>query len=282
MVEPCFNELSIFPLCSTKEEVKKRVATFISLLQKLEELGIKRTRYEDHFSDIKLCEKYSLAEFCNCPVNRKERDFLYSHMRRPYLDQNNEQLFYKYLNCKFIANDNKKVDCLGLYVAHVTRSFSVGFNAGLFEGDKCIKCTLQLSDKNGQFNNSTICHLTLPDHINKDNFIELMLQQEDISVPSSDTKPEAKKIHIPDHHGQKECREHANQLAKCKYVKEILNTIDFAKPGGKYIDSIEGINIIKIRLNGTKCGYGLCISTTAVNKVQNHWIAKHLEEKFGR
>ena len=51
--------------------------------------------------------------------------------------------------------------------------------------------------------------------------------------------------------------------------------------GKNYIHRADDSNLIEIRLTKTKGGYGLCISTTATNKIQNRWIAKHLKNNFG-
>ena len=52
MIEPCFNELTIFPLCTTNEDMDKRLATFIDLLKEIKKYGIKNVRYESSFLDI--------------------------------------------------------------------------------------------------------------------------------------------------------------------------------------------------------------------------------------
>ena len=38
--------------------------------------------------------------------------------------------------------------------------------------------------------------------------------------------------------------------------------------------------LIEVRLTWTKAGYGLCVSTTAENIIQNHWIANLLKKKY--
>lgn len=279
MIEPCFNELSVEPFCNTAEEVERRVATFIDLLKKIEKLGIKRTRYENSFTDIKLQENYSLLDYCENVKNPDQRNFLYSHMRRPYMDDDKE--FFTYSDYKFVTDEGKEFDCIGLYVSHITKSFAVGFDAGLFEGSRHIECRLSLI-KNDEKKTTTICCLTLPQHLNNDLFVELMSEQEDLPVPSCEITPKDKKIHISAHHGKKECEAHADRLVKCKYVKEVLNSIDFNPSEKNYIHKVDDKNLIEVRLVNTKSGYGLCISTTATNKIQNHWIAKYLKREFSK
>lgn len=281
MIEPCFNELSLFPLCDTDKEADSCVTSFIDLLKELEQFGIKRTRYEKDFTDIKLQNNYSLYDYCNDPKNRNYQHFLYSHMRRPYMDEEAESSFFAYSDYKFITDDGNELDCIGLYVSYVTNSFSVGFNAGLFENEKHVKCNLSLT-KNGIRQKGIVCCLTLPRHIDSDLFVELMSDQPDLPVPLCETKPSAKRKHIPDHHGKAECEAHAERLVECKYVKEILNSIDFDGSEKKYIHKVDAQNLIEVRLPNTKKGYGLCVSTTATNRIQNWWIAKHLKKNYGK
>ncbi|ERJ65011.1 hypothetical protein HMPREF1554_01864 [Porphyromonas gingivalis F0569] len=282
MIEPCFNELSLQPFCSTQEEADLRIADFIKLLKELEQFGIRRTRYETDFTAIHLLDKdnYSLYNYCRNPKNKNQELFLYSHMRRPYMDEKDEDMFYSYSDCKFITDDNKELDCIGLYVSHITKSFSVGFNVGLFEGDRHVECSLSLTKKDAEEESAIVCCLTLPQHIDNDLFVELMSEQTDLPVPCCTIEPKDKRIHLSEHHGNDECKRHAKKLIEYKYVKEILNTIDFDPSGKSYIHKIDDKNLIEIRLVNTKAGYGLCISTTAANKIQNHWIAKYLEKKF--
>ncbi len=280
MIEPCFNELSTkHHLCNTREEVDSCVTTFVNLLKELEQFGVKRLRYEGYFSDITLQNGYTLCDYCNIPQNKNHREFLYSHMRRPYMNEEEEEPFYTYSDYKFVTKDKQRFDCIGLYVSYITKSFSIGFNMGLFKDDRHINCNLSLSQDNKE-QTATVCCLTLPRHIDTDSFVELMSEQKDLPVPLCEIRPQDKKIRLPNHHGKDECEAHAKKLVKCKYVREILNSIDFAPSEKDYIHKVHDDNIIEIRLTKTKGGYGLCVSTTANNKIQNHWIAKHLKNNF--
>lgn len=283
MIEAAFNELTAVPYCTTDNEVESRLATFADVLNELTKLGVKNVRYEDSFADISLKENYSLADYCKkCSTSdqRNRRDLLYSKMRRPYLTEDKENLVYKYSDCKYLHSDGTQKDCLGLYIAYVTDSFTVGFDQSGCE-DKCPEiCKLQIVQNDGTIAEHTVCCLTRPEHINLDEFVKLMARQDDLVVPKY--IGDGKKIHLPSHHGLAECKQHAQQLIGCEYIKEVLNSIDFNPSEKQYIHTVRNNNIIEIRLTWTKEGYGLCVSTTATNMAQNYWIARFLEEKYSK
>lgn len=281
MIEPCFNELSAECCCNTIDEANECISDFINLIKGLREFGILRFRYEGgHFMGIKLKDDYSIEQFCNESANRNKRDFLFSHIRQPYIDEDKEDVFYTYSDCKFITDTAEEKTCMGFYVAHLTRSFAVGFNLGLFKGDRHVECRLSL--KSGDTDKiAKVCCLTLSEHFGNDLFVDLLSNQPDLPVPKCDLKPEEKKVHLPRHHGIDACRKHACKLVKSVYVKGVLNTIDFQPTAKCYISNIRDTNIVEVRLTRTSAGYGLCVATTAENIIQNHWIAKYLKREFG-
>lgn len=281
MIAPCFNELSAQCTCKTKEEAQACIDDFISLIKDLRQYGIKHFRYEgEHFMEIKLHDDYSIEQFCSDNKNRNKRDFLFAHIKHPYIDEDNESRFYDYADCKFVADTKEEQPCMGLYVAHLTLSFAVAFNTGLFKDDRHVECCLHLS-QDGAEKTAKVCCLTLPKHDKRRLFVDVMSAQEDLPVPKCELKPEEKKIHLSKHHGIDACRTHASKLVKSEYVREILNSIDFNPSAKCYINDIKSPNIVEVRLTKTSAGYGLCVSTTAENDIQNHWIAKRLEREYG-
>lgn len=288
MIEACFNELSMYPVCQTDEEVGVRINAFVELLKGLKSLGIKFVRYENSFDDICLKENLSLREYCQGKESqvRTQADFLYGTMRRPYMEEDEEEMFFKYTKAAFILKKGGKdfpKDCLGLYVALLKQSFAVGFNAGDFAGDRHKICTIRLTKKDGQCVDRQVCCLTQKEHImGVDEFVELMSNQPDLPVEKCGTDESQKKCHLSDHHGMKECEEHAKSLLKNEYVKEVLNSIDHKSSERQYIHRVDNHNLIDVRLYWTQKGYGLCISTTATNKIQNYWIAKQLNFRYGQ
>lgn len=283
MVEPCFNELTMIPYCSTEDEVEQRVDSFISTLNTLKQHGIKRVRYENGFSDIILKEGLSLEDYCNQAATGKRknnRDFLYSFLKKPYLNEGEESVFNKYDDCVFLSEQDESINCLGLYVAFIMNSFAVGFENGIFKDNKNLNCHLCLTKNNQIFHARVVC-MTRPEHLFDEEIIEILSNQDDLPVDKTIIPDEKKKIHISKHHGIKECLTHARELISSKYVTEILNSIDFDRSEKQYIHKITEPNLLEIRLYWTKGGYGLCVATTGKDIIQTKWIAKNLDKKFG-
>lgn len=283
MIEPVLNELSFYPLCQSDDEVENRLVVFIDLIKELKNLGIRFVRYERSFADIMLKEHYSLEDYCfqaKDSKSKNRKDFFYSTFRRPYIDEDNESLLYENDSCKFVSNDCVEYDTLGLLVAHVTDSFAVGFDAGLFQGGSHKLCTLKLC-KNNEVKNVHVCCLTQKDLIfSLKEFILLMASQPDLKVPISINKNRL--INLPAHHGKDECEEFGKRLLDCDYVNEILNSIDFSPSEKNFIHKVGERNILEVRLPKSKHGYGLCISTSAENIIHNYWISYYLSARYGK
>lgn len=282
MIEPCFNELTIEPLCTSDEEVKERVNALIQVLKGIKKEGISKVRYERDFSDIKLKKEYTLHDYCidKNPVNRNHSAFLYSILRRPYIDEDKEERFYEYDDAKFVSQDGKEYDCIGLYIAHITDSFTVGFNTTPFNGDISQRCHLRLKS-DGKTKEASVLCITEPSHINNLELIDLISNQEDLDVNCCNIDPENKKRKsFPKHHGSKECKEFEKRILESKYVIEVINSIDFNSSERDCISKVYSDNKIDIRLTYTKQGYGVCILTSAKTTIQNHWIAKHIRKKY--
>lgn len=291
MIEPCFNELSIEPLCADDLEVEQRIGVFVSTLNALKDIGIKRVRYENGFSDIALKKNYTLFEYCNEAKSGKQKnnkDFLYGFLRKPYLNDEKEEeknLFCQYEDCKYIDEERSQVDCLGLYVAFLLNSFAVGFdhttkNKNNSEKEEThTKCQLLLT-KDGMNIEGHVWCITKPEHLYEEELVELLSDQNDLPVEKTRLSKENKKKHLPPHHGIDKCRDHADDLLSSPYIIEVLNSIYFDSKEKQYIHLVRDPNVIEVRLYWTKEGFGLCVATTAKNVIQNKWIAKHLQNKY--
>ena len=285
MIDACFNELSVRPYCIDDSEVNLRVSTFVDLLKVLRSLGIKHVRYESSFADLALKEDLSLKEYCDnarSSQDKNRRDFLYGVMRQPYIDEDESDLIYGYDDTFFVSDSGEEVSCLGLYIAHVTQSFAVGFDSGLFKGDSHKVCRLRLL-KGDESTFASVCSLTRAEQVEEiPEFEELMAGQDDLPVPECLLSSGEKKIHLPEHHGSKECRKHSQRLVMEKYVTGVLNSIDFDSSEKGYIHKVRDKNIIELRLYWTSRGYGLCVQTSAESRIQNRWIARYLDKKYGK
>lgn len=284
MLEPCFNELSVQPLCLTDDEVKNRVSTLSKLLSKLRSYGIKSIRIENGLADILLKEDFNLSQYCNQARSSEDRNqatMFYTMFHPPYLPEEKEDLLSTYSDVKHVTESGDEVNCYGLYIAHLLKSFAIGLNTGIKS-----PCKLKLITQNGhnkpKIDEVDIIHLSTVEQLNKDKtFAKFMSTQPDIGVKEVDSAYK-KTDGVPEHHGIKECTDHGKKLLQNPYVKDILNSIDWNQLEKEYIHKVNPDGSIEIRLHWTKKGYGLLISTSATDLVEAYWVAKRLNEKYGK
>lgn len=291
MIEPVFNELTFRPLCETDEEVELRLNNFVNLLAKLKEYGINRVRIEENFSQMPLKEGFSLFDAFTQDITstdsaRRNRGYLLAGtLRQPAVTEDIEAEF-------FGENDLDKCICIsiepeqesiGLYVADILKSFSVGFAQSWLDTEQKKKLEIQIlhKDKSRNRKSAVLC-MTMPDDENHEMFIELMSSQEDLPVDTNNDAPEGKVNRFPQHHGREECQEFAKQIAKSKYVSKVLNSIDHKAGDKNFIHKIHDDGLIEIRMTWTERGLGIVVATTGRNKSQIAWIAKHLEKSYKR
>lgn len=293
LTDPCFNELSVFPLCTNEEEMRMRIETFVSLLRKLRKYGFAKLRCEHGLSDFKLTKAMSLFEYCQSAFakdnqNKKDRDnanFLFTFIRKPYLKDNEESNFgdYDEVKCCLDERNNTWCDCYGLYIAHILKSFAVSFDVSITN-----PCKLKLT-KNKIVNTNivveseqivNIANISNLGQLENDMFTIRTLSEKEINVPKAGSN-KALSFTLPSHHGVKECMQHGEQLLQSPYVVDILNSIPFDPSEKQYIHNVYPNGIIEVRLHWTKVGYGLKIATSAQDIIEAWWVAKNLQNYFG-
>lgn len=292
LTDPCFNELSVFPLCTNDAEVHTRIETFVSLLRRLRKYGFVKLRSEHGLSDFKLTETMSLFEYCQLAFtkdnpNKKDRDnaiFLFTFVRKPYLKDNEESNFGDYDEVKYCSDEVKNTwrNCYGFYIAYILNSFAVSFDVPITN-----PCQLKLI-RNKIVNTKIvvdseqiveIANVSNVNQLDNDGFIIHALSEKEINVP----KAGSNKVHtftLPSHHGIKECQQHGEMLLQSPYVVDILNSIPFDSSEKQYIHNVYPDGIIEVRLHWTKAGYGLKIATSAQDIIEAWWIAKNLQHRF--
>lgn len=289
MIEPVFNELTFKPLCETDGEVESRLNNFINLLAKLKEYGINRVRIEERFDQMPLKKGVSLYDVftqdikSTDSVKRTRGFFLAGILRQPAVTEDIESEFYgdKDLDKCICTSVEPVQECIGLYVADILKSFSVGFAQSWLDTDQKKKFEIQILYKDESKNkNSAVLCLTTADDENHEMFVELMSSQEDLPVNQNNDAPEGKINKFPQHHGREECQEFAKQVAKSKYITKVLNTIDHKAGEKAFIHKIHDDGLIEIRMTWTGRGLGIVVATTGKNKAQMAWIAKHLEANY--
>lgn len=294
LAEPCFNELSVFPLCTSDAEVIERIDAFVALLHRLGRYGFKKIRCEHGLSDLRLTEDQTLYEYCQTAYSKDNKDrksrnnaeFLWTFIRKPYLKDDEESEFGNFDEVKYCVDKDKNTwcDCYGFYAAYLLNSFVVSFNMKVSnpcklklikykkEQDKFVIDSLKIVE---------IANVSNVEQLDNDDYVIDTLSEKDLKVPKASADEKQMEFTLPTHHGKKECMSHGKLLLQSPYVIKILNSIDFDSSERHYIHRVQSDGIIEVRLHRTKMGYGLMIATTARDIIETRWVAKKLDETYG-
>ena len=86
------NELSCFPLCTSKEKARERAYKLASLLSETQRQGFGIVRCPDRgISDIHLCKDYTVADFCNENLRGEKEMLLLSMLRPPFFKPDSKE-----------------------------------------------------------------------------------------------------------------------------------------------------------------------------------------------
>lgn len=274
MIKAYFNELSLRTMAGEVLEEEKVICTFAKLLGELRQLGIKDVRY-----DTLRCEKgVNISSALIKRSKSEEAQLIYSMLRRPFVAEEDENKVLAFDKYDWIGPKACRVECWGLAAAAATGSLAVGIDNGLFKNGTYNICKVNSKRDKTADKIFDVPHLTEPSHVSLQPVVDVLKMQDDLIVPKAVTK--ANKVTVASHHGQKECQEMASRLMDDGYVVDVPCSLPFNPRETSFIHKIEEPNIVEIRLTNTKAGYGLKIFTSAKNKPQNHWIARHIEERY--
>ena len=134
-IEPFFNDLSIYPLCSNEQEVVDRFSRFAEVLSFCSELGIRSFRIDKSFKNYSVTRDKHIYDYISDNRTRSDVKLILSMARKPYIDDETPQ-FDKYVDCDIkLLKENALVDAYGLSCAYVSNSFSIGFSSEPFWRD---------------------------------------------------------------------------------------------------------------------------------------------------
>ena len=298
MIEPVFNEFSAYPLCDSQIVSDSRFITLVELIKHLERYGIKRVRYESSIHDIPFTTQKSLGVYCNDIINNRPANaaklnyvyYLFSRIKPPFIndaenvfpDNIEKATYYR------VADDGHEEviseNPISLLAASFLKSFTIGFDNNT---DSSLQLRLFFRSRENCGRSKTytkdinlICVSTKESCLSNSRFIEFLASQEDLQVPLPKDKKSS--FNLPEHHGQKECKSHGEDLLKNPYVKDILTTRKFNGGESDYISKVYHDGRIEVRLYWTHSGYGLLIATSGEDIVQTTWIANQLNKAFGK
>lgn len=278
MIYAYFNELSLRTMTGDVLKEEEVICTFARLLKELRQLGIKKVRYDT----LRCAKGVDISDALRRRGKSRsvEVQLIYSMLTRPFVAEEDEDKVFAYEKYSWIGPKSCRVECWGLATAAATGSLAVGIDYGLFKNGAYNICKVNSQVRGKADIIFDVPHLTTPDHIGLQPVVDVLKMQDDLIVPKAAAK--ANKVTVASHHGQKECQEMASRLMDDEYVVDVPCSLPFKPKETTFIHDIKDPNIVEIRLTNTKVGYGLRIFTSAKNKPQNHWIARHIEEKYSK
>ena len=268
-----FNEISCNGL--TEQDLTIYLSDFVKLVAEALRQGVQFVRFEKGLSGVELAYNQTLAQYCYRHSKEPEVKALLAFHKEPYLDKDKEDGFLLVDDFR-VRIGNQTISCYGLACALINNSVGIGFHTPGWEG---IEYKIDIFKEGEVDSVSPVLCVSSTAHFDDPLFVEWADTYLPEAVPEKSKQiPIDKHIHLSDHHGAAELREFSEKLRKSPYVEEIVNSIDRVSDSKKFIVSMKD-DIIEIRLVN-EGGYGLAVRTTAKNRRQLDFIARHLEEKY--
>lgn len=277
----CFNELSLTPLCTDKQEAEVRIRQYVEVLKCLyQQKGIKKVRYHENLVNIGLTEEMSLQDFCNLHPKEPLSILLLSTFTMPQVDENDESALEQYCDTKIdVYKDGEPQEADGFNAAYCQGTFCIGFRSEEFWANCLFPICIHGAAEKIQW----AC-LSQTEHVTDPGFLDwyaATLQSISLEECETEYQEKLRSIHLRDDHGKDVLEEHAKKLLHSPYVKSIINSLPFNSNTTRYIWQIKENGIINIVLHWTDNGYGMAIQTTGRNIRETQAIGKIIEEKYG-
>lgn len=280
MKELFFNDISVYPLCSTDDEVAARIGSFVEILKFCNLLGFKEVRYETLFTKFLLKDNFTLHDYISKHNHDVSCNLILSMMHKPYIKDGSEAE-EKYVNSIVrLCKDSEKVEAEGLACAHLSKGFAVGFASDNYWKDNI---SFQLIVTNQTTNSSVterVFCISDVSQFDKQDFIDWAVVNIPIKFKKCDTAKEKKHCHLRDDHGKEKLKHFADRLLKEDYIIEVVNSLPFNSHATDMIGKITEDGYIDIIDTDTDAGYGLVIKTTADSKMLAKYMAADIKNKY--
>lgn len=286
----CFNELSIRPLCLSKEEAEQRIHNFVNLINKLRShTGITKIRHSSDLSQIFLTDNLTVQDYCNENIRSPYSIALLSSFVNPQIDLEDDACLLSYFDTKTIIHIDSEhsVEADGFNSAYCQRTFCVGFESQPLWSQDFFDLTITSRNSTEKLKWACISSLDFyspeADNQNRKTIFESWLQSiNPVTLLNSTKLPQDKSIALRDDHGKDKLTFHAKLLCNHPNVDCILTSLPFKPHIKRYIDKIYDNGVIDIVLYWEDKGYSMRVKTTGRNKSETSKIACLLKDKYGK
>lgn len=282
MREPFFNDLSIYPLCETDQEVNQRIGDFVKILKFCGGfLGYKKVKFDKPAKEIELKKDYCLRDyFAKHAAGNSFGDLLVLNMLQPPCieDDSEEEVKYATHTTK-LKRDGKDVDAYGFACAYYSTGFVVGFaSEDIWKNNTSFNVSVT-EDETGKSREHNVFCISQVDQFNNYDFISWAVNNLPLSFRPSRLEYTEKRVALRDDHGKDVLMEFSKKIKKESYIIEVVNSLPFKRETQKKTNWV-GEGIIEIRLLGEKNKIGIAVRTTAMNELEGAFLAADIEKKY--
>lgn len=279
MREVFFNSRT--PQMISDGEVENIVRNYANVIKCAGNLGYKKVRYETGLDDVMLTQNESLKSYCGKHSRDNSCQLLLSTVRRPYIDETDEQKVEQYiLNQYRLKMDGQEYDDMCFCAAYLANSFLVGLD--VIPIWKNLKYSLSINSDNEELEEPLYCVVSEEQY--QDREFSKWIDEHDIidgaSIIKTSVEPSKKKIHLRDDHGKDLLTAHAHRILNSPFVIEIINSTPFKQYAKQYVDEVKANGQIEIVLMNTDAKFGMVVQTTGRNLKETIWIANELKKKY--
>ena len=282
MNQICFNNLSIFPLCTSNAEIEDRMDKYILTLKSAGLHGIKKVRYAGDLTSVRLSDEYSVQDYCNTRIKENGAILVLSMATKPQVPEDDDNVLEDYLETKTsVLGDDETVEADGFNAAFCMGTYCIGFASDAF----WTKLQYQIKVSNNGSDEQYVWYcVSVPEHYENVDFQEWIEQRLPLDLQTSKLTPDKKPISLRDDHGKDKLMEHARNLLNSPYVESVLTSLPFNSFTKAYIDKQSDFahGLIDVVLFWEDKGYCMRVKTTGRNIRETIAIAEFLSKRYGR
>lgn len=278
-MELMYNELSVDALSANRYAANDKMKLFSETVAEARRRGFRNIRSHHDSHQIQLTADYTLYDWLNNgDVSKELRDNMYGMLILPFIRDEDEQVVAGYVSADYYfedaANGIAKTSCPGLAAAHLYETLSVSLqsSAAWIKNELEVRVEVNGTSTSKQVNNvfSRGCF----DVATISGIVENL---GNVVLDESPLAPDAKDIHLADHHGKKELKALWNRLKNNPYVIAGRST-DFG--GKRFIRKTSSDGVVEIVLVDSDKEYALWVQTTGRNLRETKAIAEILKDRY--
>ena len=147
-----FNEISAQDFfCKDKYKAQDLMSQILQVCKKVSPKGFNRLRFRNDYFEIRLCEGYSILDWCNDQVvSRTERELFLGFRQNPYIQSDESEIEDDFISTNFFLNEpihpSHEHSVEGLGVAFLCDTLAVSFCSHILWHTSLIGLKRQIDD----------------------------------------------------------------------------------------------------------------------------------------